>query len=715
MFIFKPLYWIMLLFLNLYIYLSLFIESILNLFLTRLLLKLIRPLLFLSFFLYLDYLFSFYMMLNIISHNLFNFLLSSAFFLISLYMTFKYFKVTIKIYKDFTKNNFIDTYVFPEELSKLLSKKYPHLLEHEVVEILKMMKEFYRFQTDEKPSEPSYMPSLSVDFACKTFSNMPKSSRFFKRISLSEKKYYRVLPKATTINLNEVTTHFLSEHDKEQINPKIFEIWCYCCKKEDINPFSPQSFPYIFTLDEKLKIPSGFLYKFNEVLSKEKPYLLETPTLSELKHEIEDIANIPDFIDLRYEKELIQNIENIEGLAQKIQYYLGLYSYTRQYQRKELEELFQLIDENKSLASAVYKPYRNIKLFKKAVLDNSAPPPPNLFLELIHPILYLCFFLLIDFSLIFSIIQSIYQGLFFNILVQSIFILILLSITIGKYKDIIEIYKGTTKNYFLDTYLFPKELAKILREKYPHLKKTEVEEVLEAIKEFYRFQINKDPSIPRYMPSHVVDFACQTLFDMPNSSLFFKKFSFLGKKYNRVIAKSTSTSSKETIAVLLAGQYEEQTNSRISEMWCYCCKKEYIDPFFPLSFPSLFTIDKRLKIPSGFTYELDETQFRETHPIKEATSISYLRYELQTLDERPRVDIDYLAKRIQYYLGRYDYCHQYQREEFEKLFRVIEKNKPLAHAVYGQYSDANIFIQTVLDSSAPPPPENPGCCSGASI
>ena len=678
------------------------------------LLKLIRPLLFLSFFLYLDYLFSFYMMLNIISHNLFIFLLTSAFFLISLYMTFKYFKVTIKTYKDFRRNHFIDTYVFPEELSKLLSKKYPHLLEYEVAEILEMMKEFYRFQTNEKPSEPSYMPSLSVDFACKTFSDMPKSSRFFKRISLSKKKYYRVLPKATTINLNEVTTYFLSEHDEEQINPKIFEIWCYCCEKEDINPFSPQSFPYLFTLDEKLKIPSGFIYKFYEALSEKKPYLLETPTLSELKHEIKGISNIPNFIDLRYEKELIQNIENIEGLAQKLQYYLGSYSYTRQYQRKELEELFQLIDENQSLASAVYKPYRDIKLLKKAVLYNSAPPAQNIRLQLIHSFLYLCLFLFIDFSLISSIIQSIYQGLFFNILVQSIFVLILTSIIVGYYKDIVELYKRTTKNHFLDTYLFPKELVKTLREKYPHLKETEVEEVLESMKDFYRFQINKNLSMPQYMPSRVVDFAFQTFFDMPNSSSFFKKSSYLGKSYQRVIPQSTSTSSKETIPVLLAGQYDEHTNSIISDIWCYFCKEEYIDPFFPLSFPSLFTIDKRLNIPSGFTYELDELQFRETHSIEGAISISYLRYELQTLDEREKVDIDYWAKKIQYYLGRYDYCHQYQREELEKLFRVIDKNKPLAYAIYGQYSDANIFIQTVLDSSAPPP-EDIGCSCGTLI
>ena len=332
------------------------------------------------------------------------------------------------------------------------------------------------------------------------------------------------------------------------------------------------------------------------------------------------------------------------------------------------------------------------------------------------PIIYLSFWVFLGFVLLNSAIQGFNDGRFITFLVSSIFFLIVVVIILGYYIGSVETYQHITKNHFLDTYFFPEELSKILIKKYPHLNRSEVAEVLDAIKEFYRFHINKDLSIPQFMPSHVVDFACQTFFEMPSSSSFFRNFSHSGKRYHRAIPKSTSTDSKEFITVLLAGQYEEQTNSVISEMWCYCCDKKGIDPFFPSSFPSFFTLDKRLKIPSGFVYELDETQFRETHSMKWAPNPLSFNYSVQRVK-----DINFLAKKLQFYLGSYDYCHQYQRNELEGLFGAIDKNQLLAQAVYGQYSDVDLFKKTVLNNSVPTPSSSShrevgGCgSSGASI
>ena len=353
----------------------------------------------------------------------------------------------------------------------------------------------------------------------------------------------------------------------------------------------------------------------------------------------------------------------------------------------------------------------------------------KLLLLLIGPLL----FLFIDLLMIYTAIQSISEG---NLYIFIWFTVLSLIFTFAVWRlfiSFLEEYKSITKNHFLDTYVFPKELSKILYIKYPHLKKSEVTEVLEKVKEFYRFQINEIMlnenevdvlgeifekvlgntkefyrlnineilSTPNYMPSRVVDFACQTFFDMPNSSLFFEKLLLKHDKYHRKLPKDT--------AVLLTGQYEEYINSKISEMWCYCCNKENIDPFFPLSFPSFFTLDKRLKIPAGFIFELDETSFREILPISEAPSIHILKEEIEEIG-----NIDYLAKKIQYYLGNYDYCNLYQKKELEGLFKLIDKNKSLAHAVYGQYSDVDLFKKTVLDNSAPPP-KDIGCSCGTSI
>ena len=274
----------------------------------------------------------------------------------------------------------------------------------------------------------------------------------------------------------------------------------------------------------------------------------------------------------------------------------------------------------------------------------------------------------------------------------------LLSTPISLFKTKIKEYKSIRKNHFLNTSLFPEALSITLMRKYPHLSQSNIEEILETMILIYTFSIEKENF---YIPSRVVDFAFQTFVNMADSSPFSKKILSTHKKSHGLLPIGTTTSfSKELITVLLAGQHQPSINSKISEIWCYCCKKEHIDPFFPLSFPSIFTLDKRLKITSGFIYELDETPFRETHSIEGASSIFSLRYELQMLDEIER-DIDYLAKKIQYYLGRYDYCNQYEREEFEKLFRIIDRNQPLAHIVYGKYSNVNSFQETILNNSAP--------------
>ena len=354
-------------------------------------------------------------------------------------------------------------------------------------------------------------------------------------------------------------------------------------------------------------------------------------------------------------------------------------------------------------------------------------------------LLSLCFFLFLDLNFINILVKSIINERgFITFLFSTVYLFISIFFTWIFYRVTLEKYKYTTtinkiikKDYFLDRYLFPKELSKIISKKYPHLKKNDIEEVLKTMKEFYRFQIeknellkildeslylslkNRNTSI--YMPSRVIDFACQTFFDMPNSSLFFKKLLPSYNKCHRVLPK------EEVSIVLLSGQYEENINSIISDMWCYYCEKEDIDPFFPRSFPSFFTLDKRLKIPSGFIFELDEALFRETLPISKAPSIDTLKNEIKNIE-----NINYLSKKIQYYLGCSRYCYKYQKEELEELFKLINKNQQLAHAVYGQYSDTNLFIKTVLNNSAPSSLPtltttsthdnfNSGCCSGASI
>jgi hypothetical protein len=115
--------------------------------------------------------------------------------------------------------------------------------------------------------------------------------------------------------------------------------------------------------------------------------------------------------------------------------------------------------------------------------------------------------------------------------------------------------------------------------------------------------------------------------------------------------------------------------------------------------PSIFTLDKRLNIPYGFHYQLDIDSFRETHPINQAPSLRKLEQEIRERNQ----SIPYMAQKIAYYLGRYDYCHQYEQKELERLFSVIDKDVLLKQSVYKKQQDIALFKATVLCNAAPTP------------
>ena len=207
----------------------------------------------------------------------------------------------------------------------------------------------------------------------------------------------------------------------------------------------------------------------------------------------------------------------------------------------------------------------------------------KILLQLPMPLLFLCILLFSDLLFINDLIESLKERdvvLFIWAVVLGIASILA---TISLFKLIIDEYKSITKNHFFDTYFFPKELSIILREKYPHLKQSEIEEVLEAMIFLYRFSIERKSF---YMSSHVVDFAFQTFVDMIDSSLS-KNFLSLDTLYHRILPKGTTTSSKEFITVLLAGQHKHKPsiNSKISKCGVTVVKKSILTHFFLSLFP----------------------------------------------------------------------------------------------------------------------------------
>ena len=302
--------------------------------------------------------------LSILYHLLFDFILIYHFFtdntsfslgnfanrVFSLFILFVFFNVIksalyavwINPFFKSKKENFLSKYTFPPKLYLMLERKFSHLEKNEIEEIVSLLRDYFKFRLNRKDSEENTLPSLSVEFAYKSFMVLEEYEPFLKKLFGT-----RIAPSFSLKNHKHgLTTLAIENQDLSTI-----ELWCYFSQQENLDPYFPARLPNFFQIDERLKIPSRLSYTFDEYKLIPLIPLSYAPSPYMLEKEITEMTNL-----LR--------------VAKKIQHLLGKYEYCKQYERKEIESLFALIDNNELLSRAVYGKYGNNNL-KEYALRNA--------------------------------------------------------------------------------------------------------------------------------------------------------------------------------------------------------------------------------------------------------------------------------------------------------------------------------------------------------
>lgn len=137
--------------------------------------------------------------------------------------------------------------------------------------------------------------------------------------------------------------------------------------------------------------------------------------------------------------------------------------------------------------------------------------------------------------------------------------------------------------------MFPKRVRETVSVTYPHLSESEVELVIEGLRDYFRFARQAGGSMVS-MPSQVVNVAWHEFILFTKAYQTFCKKSF-GKFFHHHPAEAIKSPTK--------------AQDGIKKVWNLACKKENISPSTPHTLPLLFALDTKLNIPDGFTYTLN--------------------------------------------------------------------------------------------------------------
>lgn len=143
--------------------------------------------------------------------------------------------------------------------------------------------------------------------------------------------------------------------------------------------------------------------------------------------------------------------------------------------------------------------------------------------------------------------------------------------------------------HFINTFTFPTTIAVKLKHAYPHLTEHDITQVQNALKQYF-IVCHKAGGKMVAMPSQVVDVA-------------WHEFILFTREYKVFCEKALGRFLHHTPAEAMKKPTHAQQS--IKRAWRLACREQGINPKSPLSLPLLFAIDTNLKIPNGFTYNLN--------------------------------------------------------------------------------------------------------------
>ena len=144
--------------------------------------------------------------------------------------------------------------------------------------------------------------------------------------------------------------------------------------------------------------------------------------------------------------------------------------------------------------------------------------------------------------------------------------------------------KDRNQKKFIATYHFPPTCSTKLSEQHPHLTTEQIQEVFDALREyFYLCRLSKGQMIA--MPSKVVDDAWHEFL------LYTQEYAHFCKRAFGRFLHHTPTETMSLDSIVLA--------------WWLACKNQGMDPKAPTVLPLLFNIDDLFAIPNEFIHGND--------------------------------------------------------------------------------------------------------------
>lgn len=171
-------------------------------------------------------------------------LLSGVVFLVGLFVWIVAQNKRLKVHRA----HLIDTYQFPESVSKKVKQTYPHLNDGDVQHVVEGLRNYFHLINDAGKDTMVSMPSQAVDVAWHEF--------------ILDTKAYAIF-------CDRVFKRFIHHTPAEAMQSQtvaqeaIKRVWRLACARENISLSSPMSLPILFAMDAKLAIEDGFNYSLD--------------------------------------------------------------------------------------------------------------------------------------------------------------------------------------------------------------------------------------------------------------------------------------------------------------------------------------------------------------------------------------------------------------------------------------------------------------------
>lgn len=141
---------------------------------------------------------------------------------------------------------------------------------------------------------------------------------------------------------------------------------------------------------------------------------------------------------------------------------------------------------------------------------------------------------------------------------------------------------------FIDAARLPPHLRGEVRQRYPALSETQLDDVERGLRQFFRCHLHARRFVS--MPSQAVD-------------ALWHAFILDTRAYQRFCRDAFGRFLHHSPAQTLGR--DARRNDGLRRTWFHACRQEGIDPRVPAALPLLFALDTALAIPDGFRYEAD--------------------------------------------------------------------------------------------------------------